>query len=556
MFKKSEKNPHFWQSSELPFVKYLLVFIPVFSLFFFLLYDDCSRELDRICREALSHIEGVVKNDLQTANDIIVRYGQQISDYDKPSIQDITRIIGTRDKKRFHWINIGWADVENKIIYDQNNHHSVTNYFDASNRRYMKMCHRQPTQVHISQAIHATSLGVRCIPGGYGVVNKKNEYIGTVWFALRIDELSDRINQYLHTSKVSYVLLDEDLKIVSSYPNTFFNLNFYESTFFQEQLGSALFTDYEGVLKNSLKVDNTIFNLYKKVNGYPFYIIVGVDKYAKLYFFLMKLFPFLGISFSILISGLLFSFLATKKTLNRAAYSNFLKAKIKQQVFQRQQEFLSRIRNEVLRPMVYNNLTRYGLEKEEWEIFFDQIDENVKFPKPSVEKFIDVAELTNQTLQAFWVEFKKRQIHVQAKFSKTIEPFLTDPLVFQIILSNIVFLIIDGNLKKKKIKICIKQAEFGNQKFLIMEFFFKGDIVSNLKLFQKECAVSYELCSLELRFTDLLKVIIDLEGTAPFFNHGDSIILRLPYRKESEPAEPDGDFAHNEGGKVVPFPKS
>jgi hypothetical protein len=196
----------------------LFSFVLVISLLSFFQYVTYVDTINSQLRENVDHIERFVQQDLLYAQDMLMQFGKKIESLKKPILSDIAQIIGSRaHEHRFQWLNFGWLDEHNITLYDQLNNITNENQFDATSRYYVQLCRKQPGTVHITSTVNASAIGVPVIPGAYGVVNPANgAYIGTVWFTIRVDELTERIRHHLHVKDIKYVILDEQRKLILS----------------------------------------------------------------------------------------------------------------------------------------------------------------------------------------------------------------------------------------------------------------------------------------------------------------------------------------------------
>ncbi len=148
---------------------------------------------------------------------------------------------------------------------------------DVSHRSYCRKTRYNPWSIQFSKPDIGVSSGVWVIPAGTGITNGRGDFLGIISMGFNIAKLSSILSERLAGEKVSFLVLDDELNIVLQSPD---NLVLQSKTNDLKQAIkkiSGTITKDEAILATPLIHNNILYNFYKKMDGYPFVILTGIQ---------------------------------------------------------------------------------------------------------------------------------------------------------------------------------------------------------------------------------------------------------------------------------------
>jgi signal transduction histidine kinase len=245
------------------------------------IYNSHIQYQQRVLVIESERIERMITEDFDYTNRISVYMGKQIAENGGNDLEFIYHLFqktsGTQYKTRklFSWSLFDWVDKNNlQLINSQNGISKIPP--DMSHRDYTKKCRETPWTLQVSKPAIGNPSGKWVIPAATGIADNNGNYLGSIVVGFNIKEFIEKIAQLVSVNHVSYVILDKDLNIVmQSVDNkTDFQSNFYKNTF----NSSDLFNENSGEIKSIISSD-ILYTHYRKIDGFPYIIITGFNKY-------------------------------------------------------------------------------------------------------------------------------------------------------------------------------------------------------------------------------------------------------------------------------------
>ncbi|MBM5782108.1 MAG: hypothetical protein FJ368_01660 [Pelagibacterales bacterium] len=158
------------------------------------------------------------------------------------------------------WSTFSWVDENFHLVVSSNIGIDTKNFSDLSKRDYMPNTALYPNTLQLGQPVFGVKSNLWSIPIGYGVVDSKNNYIGSVVTGIVIDGLRNKLKEILDDKNLLYAVIDErnGTEVIKS-----------------DQVDKIL---VQKILREIPYLDNNNsfygkFFYYQKINNYPYAII-------------------------------------------------------------------------------------------------------------------------------------------------------------------------------------------------------------------------------------------------------------------------------------------
>jgi hypothetical protein len=154
------------------------------------------------------------------------------------------------------WIKFEWISKNNPKIDD----------YDLITSR------KEPWLIHFG-SLHSNSLDPKdhFIPVSFGVTDDNGKFIGSLISNISISAITKFLQRNLQEDHLSILILDHDQNVIGQSVNSEIDL---PRDFFKNQK----FSSSEGNIYQKFDLTNTAYISYKKLDSYPFTIIVGDNK--------------------------------------------------------------------------------------------------------------------------------------------------------------------------------------------------------------------------------------------------------------------------------------
>lgn len=154
------------------------------------------------------------------------------------------------------WIKFEWISKNNPEIDDYD----------------LIMSKKEPWLIHFG-SLHSNSLDPNdhFIPVSFGVTNDSGKFIGSLVSNISISAITKFLQRNLQEDHLSIIILDRDQNVIGQSINSEIDL---PRDFFKNQK----FSGDEGNIYQKFDLTNTAYISYKKLDSYPFTIVVGDNK--------------------------------------------------------------------------------------------------------------------------------------------------------------------------------------------------------------------------------------------------------------------------------------
>lgn len=285
--------------SEKPFVFYLYVFI--FTLLMLLVL--CLVSYNHKINNKVKHLESVSNRLNYLLTDVfsatshqMVYMGKQINESNYKdlffihSLLNKTRGKEYKSKNIFSWTLFDWVDSKNMQTVNQVKG-VMKKPLDMSKREYTLKCRKSPWILQLSTPAIGSPSDIWVIPAAIGVSSENNKFLGMLAVGFNVLELNEILLEKMPDEKANFIIADENLNIILSSGKT----NYFES----EKLGNKKLFDNDlkniasssGFFDKQVKYDDITYYVYKKMNDYPYIILLGFNYELFLKEFLLSVLP-------------------------------------------------------------------------------------------------------------------------------------------------------------------------------------------------------------------------------------------------------------------------
>lgn len=510
-------------------------------------YNTSKQDL----RSEANQIEATLYEVFGQTNQLMFHIGKQISSLGDKSVQNIAIIIGKDKDESFkftnplNWMNFGWIGPDNKLLFDW--HSGICpEPVDVTSLLLTKHHMKDPWKLHLSRTTLSLTSGLREIPGVMGITDDKGVYLGGLSVGFGLAEINNKIQTALRNTQMSYIILDENLRIVLQSPG---NAIDPDSSYYKDLLDDiSVFSGQEGAFENRVGYKNIQYSYYKKVRNYPFYILTGFDQRVLYKEFQLLVLPriiellALGALCSILV------YLFRRNMLSVARTSERTKANLIRQMKDEKEESLQQI-------IVFADIL-HKCARKEIDVTLPparqlELIENIYKSAISLDSskrdnlnlaYLNVNSLIYECISVQLQAAFIRNIRIKSTLCSNLPPFLADELRFKQVILGLISLSFEYSPKGGVIKISTSLKIENNQAYLIVTLedngfaFDEKDIRRISERFENDGSGAFDDAT-RLDFPVIEKFIklhqgsFHLEPKGPV---GKNIIVTLPFRDKGK----------------------
>ncbi len=152
-------------------------------------------------------------------------------------IHDILNVFASQEDSNFLWSTFFWLNSKHKILVT-NDKGILSNSVYLSDRKYVKDSQLNPNKIFIGNIDYGRISHKLMQPFGMGIVNKKNQYVGTIVTGVLISRIITHLNTSINIEGTGFAILNHNLELVGK-SNGFKNLDNYkilqESKYFKNK---------------------------------------------------------------------------------------------------------------------------------------------------------------------------------------------------------------------------------------------------------------------------------------------------------------------------------
>lgn len=509
-------------------------------------YNSSKQDL----RSEANQIEATLYEIFGQTNQLMFHIGKQISSLGENDIHSIANIIGKDKDESFkftnplNWMNFGWIGPDNKLLFDW--HAGVCSNAVIVPSLITKRAIKEPWTLHLSRTTLSLTSGLREIPGVMGITDNKGAYLGGLSVGFGLAEVNNKIQTALRNTQISYIILDENLRIVLQSSG---NAIDPDSSYYKDLLDdSSIFSGQEGALENQIGYKNIQYSYYKKVRNYPFYILTGFDQTVLYKELQLLVFPriieliALGILCSLLVYFFRHNLLSVARTSERT------KANLLRQIKNEKEESLQQI-------IVFSDIL-YKCARKEIDVTLPparqvELIENIYKSAINLDSskredlnltYLNVNSLIYECISVQLQAAFVRNIRIKSNLCPSLPPFLADELRFKQVILGLISLSFEYSPKGGMIKISTSLKIENDQAYLIVTLedngfaFDEKDIRRISERFENEGSRAFDDIT-RLDFPVIEKFIKLHQGSfrlEPKGSVGKNIIVTLPFRDKSK----------------------
>ncbi len=203
---------------------------------------------------------------------------------DKNHINEILKKFKTSPElvDTFSWTIFSWVNSQGFITVDAE--YGILNKpFDLSARDYIPLTKSEPKKFHLGAPVFGSTSKKWMIPGGVGAVDKNGKYIGTTTIGFEINSLARSLHKAIQDNNIGFELLTfQGKEILHANSHSFGSSedkNAPENLKIKSMLGQIK-SGPENVISNISLVRNSHGFLVKKVNNFPYFLVLQYDHKA------------------------------------------------------------------------------------------------------------------------------------------------------------------------------------------------------------------------------------------------------------------------------------
>lgn len=267
------------------FVIVITVAVMALSIWFsWLIYVSQRQEIDQKLTLEGNRAEHAITESFNYVSHLGRFFGEKIADTEGRDYDFIWSLL--RDKlttdaiaqNLFSWTFFDWINEDN-LMRVSTNHGVLTEWKDMSFRSYITQAHKEPWKLHFSDPAIGVPSGEWIIPAGFGVTSKQGKFLGTIGMGFNISRLSHKIESTFTVHGVNFVLLNMEGNIVLQSPQNSLDL---AKKYFDETLKLMDFSkEKSGYLKGMVSYNGVDYFYYRKLQDYPFILLMGYERSVK-----------------------------------------------------------------------------------------------------------------------------------------------------------------------------------------------------------------------------------------------------------------------------------
>ncbi len=239
-------------------------------------YAQNQNSVDQRLQYQAERIENKLIDAIEYSKSSMGFIARQIADNNKEKDYNfINRLLisyRVPDDNLMEYSTFAWADEKHRYIISSNKGFHFDQNLDLSQRDYIPRTIADPFKVQLGKPVSGIFSKKYSIPFGYGVVDKKNKYLGAVISSFVIDGLQKKLDETISNEGIYFALLQKDgLPITNSSSVNFSDISSLIQTKWQKinQSKKGILYEY-GLLKTDQKIGSVYFN---KLENYPYVIL-------------------------------------------------------------------------------------------------------------------------------------------------------------------------------------------------------------------------------------------------------------------------------------------
>ncbi|OJX10441.1 MAG: hypothetical protein BGO77_02380 [Caedibacter sp. 37-49] len=224
-----------------------------------------DEHLSRIFDET-NHVTNIIGN-------LIVQHDSKDLNFIDKMLKNFPEVT-SKSTSVYSWPLFDWVGPDNRMLI--NSKINIKKPVDVSHHAYTDKSRKFPGTLQVSEPTIGNPSGVWVIPAGTGIKDAQGNYLGVVAVGFNIAELSLKIEQALNIKGFSFLILDENFRIILQSAN---NAIDPKSSYFRDLLPNLEHVkDSEGILNKPLDYKGISYSYYRRMEKYPYIIFTGFEE--------------------------------------------------------------------------------------------------------------------------------------------------------------------------------------------------------------------------------------------------------------------------------------
>lgn len=238
-------------------------------------YETFSDEAKRISSQLSDEAERIDKgfdSEIDRARYVLESVGRQIIQENTSDTTRIAQMLRAFDGNNEYYSVFLWVDSNLQAV-TSSREGILANPVDLTDRPYIQQSKQQPFRIKIGQPTTGRISDRLVIPMAMGLTDQTGRFIGSVTLSIDVENLSNRIKGYIHNSRVSFTILNNDGVALSKENELSQGTTGGESLLERVRANIALKNE-NGFLKSpTLFSGNRVFAYYLKSKYHDYHIV-------------------------------------------------------------------------------------------------------------------------------------------------------------------------------------------------------------------------------------------------------------------------------------------
>lgn len=265
------------------------------GIFSMVVYNAYIKERNEVMPVDIKRIDYVLVDSIQYIENYATFIGKRIAENGTGDLEYIASLLGGKANTNPNPQNLfistlfDWVGTDNKMSVSSKEG-VFTNPIDMSHREYLTRTHKYPWTLQLQAPAVGIPSGQWIIPGGIGITDDKNNYLGAITLGFAIDGLAKKINAAIGRNDLKFVILTKDFEYVGG---TYGGEQTDDKYFFIRELdkNKADMREDQGFFKEPIILNNVVYTYYQNTSKYDYVILIGYNKNLPTETFYQVLFP-------------------------------------------------------------------------------------------------------------------------------------------------------------------------------------------------------------------------------------------------------------------------
>lgn len=224
------------------------------------------------------HIEQVLTETFSYIENFCAFIGKKILQQDPTNLKSIETILQNKwissetNQELFSWTLFDFVTPDGYAVVTSSQG-ILAEPKKVRDRSWLYDAPRRPWKLHFSHPAVGFTSGEWVLPLGYGIADKNGVLLGILSAGFNIQKLTRLVERSLDTENISFVILNDNMEVVAQSLDNFHTI---KKDFFTPWLGVLDKSAAKaGPLASPIRYNDITYQFYKKLDKYPYIILVG-----------------------------------------------------------------------------------------------------------------------------------------------------------------------------------------------------------------------------------------------------------------------------------------